>query len=73
MEFMQLTPMRSSVIESIGHNGLRMRIRFHSGDVVDFDRVPLNLYWGMIAAKSPGKYFAENIKGLFAETAIPQE
>lgn len=67
---MSMTPVESSVIESVGHNGLRLRIRFKSGKTYDFEGAPLSHLDGMLKAESAGAYFGKHVRGKFRETAV---
>lgn len=68
-----MQPVESSVLESVGHNGLRLRVRFKSGKTFDFDGAPISHYWQLLGAKSPGKYFGEHIKPKFRAVEVHRE
>lgn len=59
--------MPSSVIANIKYNAASMNldIRFISGNIYRYKKVPAELYTKIIHASSKGKFFNEHIKGLF--------
>lgn len=67
---MQTTPIKSSVIHSVGYNGLRLRICFHNGGVFDYEGVPSKLHTEMLASKSPGAFFIGKIRGKFKHKPV---
>lgn len=59
-----LTPVESSTIDAIGHNGLgRLIIRFKTGSEYAYDDVEPETHAALMAADSKGGYFAKHIKG----------
>lgn len=67
---MQMIPVSSSDISSIGYEGSTLHIRFHSGGLYAYYNVPLSVYNGLMSAGSKGRYFHENIKGRYGDTRI---
>ncbi|MFC0773635.1 KTSC domain-containing protein [Terrimonas alba] len=59
--------MPSSVISNIKYNAAsgNLDIRFTSGNIYRYKKVPAELYTQMIRAFSKGKFFNTHIKGLF--------
>jgi hypothetical protein len=60
-------PLRSSAIAAAGYDPdtRRMEIEFTSGSTYTFESVPPEVYEGLLASSSPGRYFAQNIKGVY--------
>ena len=67
---MQMIPVSSSNISSIGYEGSTLHIRFHSGGLYSYYNVPLSVYNGLMSAGSKGRYFHANIKGRYGDTRI---
>lgn len=61
---MQMIPVRSSAIQSIGydHATRRMKIRFHQGHAYDFSQVPEYVFLAFLAAPSKGDYYNTHIR-----------
>lgn len=60
-----LTPVQSSNIQSMGHDGHRLFVRFSGGGLYSYGDVPRRLYEEGLEADSVGRWFRENIKGHF--------
>lgn len=60
-----LTPVESSNIESVGHDGSRMIVRFKNGGTFHYSGVTAEQHAEMLAAESLGKYFHARIRGKF--------
>lgn len=58
---MQFRPIQSSVIHSVGHNGLKFQVQFKSGAIYEYD-LPVKHYEAMLAAPSAGKYFRDHVR-----------
>lgn len=61
-------PVKSSNIDAVGYskdNLDELYIRFKNGVVYCYNKVPDDIYEGLMAAESKGKYFTENIKGVY--------
>lgn len=67
---MNMIPVSSSDIASIGYEGTTMYIRFHSGGLYAYHNVPLSVYTGLMNASSHGQYFHAHIKGRYGDTII---
>ena len=67
---MQMIPVSSSDISSIGYEGSTLHIRFHSGGLYAYYNVPLSVYNGLMSAGSKGRYFHANIKGRYGDTRL---
>lgn len=62
---MQMIPVASSHISSIGHEGQTLYVRFRDGSLYAYDGVPEHVYCELMAADSHGKYLARYIKGVY--------
>ena len=67
---MNMIPVRSSDIASIGYEGTTLHIRFHSGGLYAYHNVPPSVYAGLMNASSHGQYFHSHIKGRYGDTRI---
>ncbi len=54
----------SSEIDAVAYDsaGKRLRIRFRSGAIYEYDGVPSVVYEELLAAPSKGRYFSEYIR-----------
>lgn len=59
---MQRQDVKSSNIESVGHEGDTIEIKFKSGDVWQYFGVKKEKFDRMMASESIGKFFASEIK-----------
>ncbi len=59
---MQLYPVTSSNLDSVGYSDGVMRIRFKSGGLYEYHNITESVYTDLITASSVGKYFSDNIK-----------
>lgn len=61
---MERLPVMSSDINSVGYDadGQLLEIEFHKGGIYQYFNVPQNVYDGLMAADSKGKYFNLNVK-----------
>lgn len=62
---MNMIPVSSSNISSIGYEGTTLYVRFHSGGLYAYYDVPIAEYNGLMAASSHGSYLANHIKGKY--------
>ena len=67
---MNMIPVSSSNIASIGYEGTTLHIRFHSGGLYAYYNVPYSVYAGLMGAFSHGEYFHDHIKGRYGDTRI---
>jgi hypothetical protein len=61
---MEREPVESSVVRSVGFSRV-VEIEFESGRVYQYIDVPEEIYQGMLAAESKGKYFNSHIRGKY--------
>lgn len=62
---MNMIPVSSSNISSIGYEGTTLYVRFNSGGLYAYYDVPQSVYRGLMSASSHGKYLAAYIKGRY--------
>ncbi len=64
---MNRNPVVSSSIAAIGYESgtNTLEVEFSSGSVYEYLGVPQEVYDAFLAAESPGRYFAANIKGSY--------
>ena len=67
---MNMIPIASTNISSIGYEGTTLHIRFNSGGLYAYHGDPSNVYNSLMNAPSKGKYFHANIKGRYGDTRI---
>lgn len=61
----QHTPLKSSNILSVAHDGVNLHIKFAGGGHYIYPNCPAEHHQGMIDAPSAGKYFASKIRDKF--------
>ena len=59
---MQMIPVASSNLSSVGYENGILYISFHSGATYWYKDVPESVYRNLMNAPSKGKYFAAHIK-----------
>lgn len=62
---MQMIPVSSSNLSSVGYENGTLYIAFHSGGLYSYAGVPESIYHGLLNASSKGKYFHAYIKGVY--------
>lgn len=67
---MNMSPVTSSDIASIGYEHGTLHIRFHRGGLYAFFDVPESVYEGLINASSHGRYFHAHIKNRYHYTKL---
>lgn len=69
---MIMTEVSSSNLESVGYDPSTetLRIKFKSGGLYEYYTVPQDVYDGLMAASSKGKYFHDNIKDKYPYTKL---
>lgn len=65
MNIPSMTPVESSNLESVGHDGTNLFVRFKNGSVYVYFHVPKALYQELLAAESKGNFLNNYIKGIF--------
>lgn len=69
---MIMTPVSSSNLESVGYDPSTetLRIKFLKSGLYEYYNVPQDIYDGLMAASSKGKYFHNNIKDKYPYTKL---
>lgn len=67
---MQMIPVSSSNLASVGYENGNLLVRFRSGWTYAYSNVPASVYQGLMAAPSKGKYFNANIGRRYGEHRI---
>ena len=62
---MNMIPVSSSNISSIGYDGTNLSVLFNSGGLYEYFNVPQSIYNGLMSASSHGSYLANYIKGCY--------
>ena len=65
MKVPKLTPVKSSNIQSVGHNDHGLFVRFSGGGLYSYPGAPKSLCDQMVEAESAGKFFRANVAGKF--------
>lgn len=67
---MNMIPVNSSDIASIGYDCGTLYIQFHKGGLYSYSGVPIDVYRDLMSASSHGQYFHAHIKGVYSYTKI---
>ena len=67
----RLTPVKSSNLDAIGHDGQHLFVRFKDGMTYRHAEVPAEVYLEMREAESVGKFYHARIKGRFESQRLP--
>lgn len=67
---MERTPVSSSGIKSIGHDGSRLHVEFSSGAVHEYDGVTPEAHAELMAADSIGSHFSKHIRPKFTSKRL---
>lgn len=59
---MNMIPVSSSNLSSVGYENGVLYIAFHSGGLYSYTGVPFTVYQDLMNAPSHGKYFREHIR-----------
>lgn len=59
---MNMTPVTSSNLSSVGYENGTLYIRFHSGGLYAYSGVPQSVYIDLMNAPSKGQYFHAHIR-----------
>lgn len=62
---MNLIPVSSSNIASIGYENRVLFVAFHNGSLYSYSGVPETEYYNLMAASSHGSYLESHIKGVY--------
>lgn len=67
---MNMIPVSSSDIASIGYENGTLHIRFRSGGLYAYFGVPQSVYSDLMNAPSKGQYFHAHIRGRYGDRRI---
>lgn len=67
---MNMIPVSSSNISSIGYAGTTLYVSFHSGSTYAYYDVPSNVYNALMSASSHGSYLAAHVKGTYRYSKV---
>ena len=67
---MNMIPVSSSNIKSIGYEGNTLYVLFRSGGLYAYYVVPRSVYDGLMSASSHGSYFAAHVKNTYRYSRI---
>ena len=69
---MQMQPIKSSNIESAGHDPVNniLRVRFGNGTEYDYKNVDVRTFAEFMSAESQGKFYHKNIKSKLTGTKV---
>lgn len=67
---MDMIPVVSSNIRSIGYENSTLYVRFNNGSLYAYNRVPISEYNALMSASSHGTYLAAHIKGRYSYRRI---
>lgn len=59
----KMNPVKSTSISEIGYQRRTMRVKFNSGKIYEFKKVPRSEYNEFQDSRSKGKFFNNEIKG----------
>jgi hypothetical protein len=65
-----MSAVKSSQIESIGHEGGTLAVKFKNGGEYHFQDVNAEEFQKLKSAESVGSYFGKHIKGIFKFTKV---
>ena len=62
---MNMIPVSSSNIASIGYYNGTLYVAFNRGGLYTYSGVPESIYHGLMSASSHGSYLASHVKGIY--------
>lgn len=62
---MNMTPVSSSNIASIGYENGTLYVAFNRGGLYAYSGVPESVYYVLMSASSHGSYLAAHVKGIY--------
>ena len=69
METIQFTPVQSSNIISVGHDGTNLYVNYKSG-TYKYENVDKSVYESLLSSESKGRFMNENIKGTYLYSRV---
>lgn len=67
---MNMIPVSSSNIESIGYEDETLQVQFLNGTTYQYFDVPVHVFDGLQQAESTGKYLAAHVKGTYRYSKV---
>ena len=69
-----MTPLHSSALKSADYDKAteQLTLEFHGGGTYHYDKVPADVFRGLVQAESAGKYFQTAIRGTY-EHSTPED
>ena len=67
---MNMIPVSSSNIASIGYENGTLYVSFNRGGLYAYSGVPESIYRGLMSAPSHGSYLASHVKGVYSYKRI---
>lgn len=61
----EMKPVQSSNIQSLGHDGRGLFVRFNGGGLYQYPDVPVDVYQSAFEAPSVGSWFSGAIRGRY--------
>ncbi len=67
IDTMRRTPVTSTTLRSVGYNEKDkiLQLEFTSGEVYEYDKVPISTYKKLMKAGSLGRFFNDEIKDIY--------
>ena len=74
MNLPTLTPVTSSNVKAVGYDAASstLFVEFHGSGVYRYEKVPAQVHAEFMAAESPGRFFAANVRGKFGHKPEPE-
>ena len=66
----KLTPVKSSNIQSLGHDTHGLWVRFKGGGLYRYPDVAEKVFQDAVSSESPGKFFAKEIRGQYRHVLV---
>lgn len=67
---MNMIPVSSSNLSSVGYENGTLYVRFHNGSLYSYSGVPEFIYHGLMSAPSHGSYLASHVKNVYPYRCI---
>ena len=62
---MNMIPVSSSNIASIGYENGTLYVAFNRGGLYAYSGIPVSIYHGLMSASSHGSYLASHVNGIY--------
>ena len=70
MNLPQMIPVQSTNVNSVGHDGQNLFVKFNNGSIYTYSGVPASVFQELLNAPSKGKFLHYRIKGVYPDTRI---